>query len=249
MYDTINSGGRLPDILNKVDIKSIQSSAQIQKGRLNNSTLRSKRFWPIDFALYTVENGRFFLNMSLDYNPILTNISDAFTQLREKNNFFPKVDDVSRVLSSPTNLSIPLDALNLKKYSPELSYYSINTKHYNKLNSSQRKLAERIHGTGDDFYKVMGMLYKISFIVPESTLIYVLNPEYVKNILKKNNAESVSRPCFLRTLSDVSSFFACESDIYIDYGYVRGLPPPIVLDKEKTSLNKPEIYTPSDIII
>ena len=64
----------------------------------------------------------------------------------------------------------------------ELRYFVVPTTTYDYLNPEERRLAERVHGSGDAFVQVMKML--VSARIKE-TIVFVLNPDYVKKNAQK----------------------------------------------------------------
>ena len=246
MTNLINPQGRLIDIAKLVDLNTVQHASEIQKDRLTDKDLRSMWFWTSDFPLYTMNKDEVVLNMATCENNLLfKNIDDAVAQLREKNNYFPKSEDVSSVVSGHNTLPIALNGLNLQKHGSEWSYFEIDTKKYGKtLNSLQKIFAERVHGKGEDFEKVMEMLAKEGKI--STTKIYTLNPEYVKNTLKNNNVESLARGGFLYIFSGYSNFDASNWDVDGNGRRLRGVSSGAEGAKQKITPSKSEVYVPSE---
>ena len=82
-------------------------------------------------------------------------------------------------------------------------------------------LAERIHGTGNDFIENMKMLRSKGI---KTTNVYVLNPDYVKKTLTNNNAESLARGSVLYSFSYYSIFYANDGGVDYDDRRLRGVP-------------------------
>ena len=233
----INPQGRLLDIAKQVDLNTVQHAREIQKDRLTDKDLRGMWFWTADFPLYTIENKEVVLYLAdRENNLILKNLDDAVSQLRNKNNYFPKDSDIGAVINSTSTLKTELSDLKLQKFDNEWSYFEMYTasktedkKHnYDSLNPAQRAIAEKVHGQGEDFHKTMKMLRdpkgNNSNDGIRTTRIYVLNPEYVKKTLNSNDAKSLARGSFLYYFFNYDSYFIAFN-WFVDYdsGRLRGV--------------------------
>jgi len=225
----INPQGRLLDIAKQVDLNTVQHAREIQKDRLNDKDLRGMWFWTADFPLYTMENKEVTLYLAdIENNLIFKNLDDAVSQLRNKNNYFPKDSDISKVINSTTTLKTELSDLKLQNLDNEWSYFEIYTasktedkKHnYDSLNPAQKAIAEKVHGQGEDFHNTMKMLNKSGIA---TTKIYVLNPDYVKKTLNSNDAKSLARGSFLSSFGNLSDFNAYYGDVDYNNRRLRGV--------------------------
>jgi hypothetical protein len=220
--------GKLLDIAKTVDLNTVQHSWEIQRDRYkdikeneNNATLKNQWFWTADFPLYTMEKGQAVLYMAdRKHNLVFQNLDDAVAQLRTDNNYFPKDSDISTVISAKTTLKTKLSDLKLERLDDEWSYFEIKTNDYSNLNKSQRTLAEHVHGKERTFARTMKILNKNEI---ETTRIYVLNPEYVKNTLEQKDKKSLARVSALDDFLNNSSFDASNRVVGNDGRRLRGV--------------------------
>ncbi len=217
----VNERGTLAGAFSKLDLSTIQHAAEITNDRRADKDLRNKWFWTADFAMYTLKDNKVYLNLARrENNLIFKNIEEATSQLINNGNYIPKKEDIEAVVKSNSTLKINLSDLKLKKHDNEFSYFKIDTNRYNKkLNQVQREFAERGHGKEDDFEKNMKM-FKDNDI--DTTRIYVLNPNYVRDNVKENNA--IARACWLSYFGCSSYFIAFDWDVVDPGGSLRGVP-------------------------
>jgi len=226
--EKITKQGKLVDVFPLFDRSTIQHSDEIQVDRFteidvkeNDAVLPNQWFWTADFPMYMMENKEAVLYMGRNKdNLVFDNIVEATTQLREKNNYF--INDrknIDSVVNSDTTLKVVLSDLNLKKLDGEWSYFEISTEKYDKLNTSQRTLAERVHGKGQAFKNSMNMLHKAGKSI---TRIYVLNPDYVKKNVPENGA--IARASALNGFNNNSNFNASNRYVDLSNRRLRGVP-------------------------
>ena len=225
--EKIAKQGKLVDVFPLFNRSTIQHSDEIQADRLveiatkkDDAVLPKQWFWTADFPMYTMEGKEAVLYMGRGKdNLVFDNIVEATTQIREKNNYF--INDrknIDSVINSDTTLKVVLSDLKLKGDDSEWRYFEINTEKYDKLNASQKALAERTHGKGKAFKDTMKMLSKAGI---ETTRIYVLNPEYVKNNVPKDGA--LARVSALNSFYYYSYFDAVNRDVDLDDRRLRGV--------------------------
>ena len=123
-------------------------------------------------------------------NPIFLHIDEAFTQLSTTGNYRPSAEDVAAALASESTIDIDLTKLGLQGYGIEWGYLTIYTNRGGILNEEERKLAERVHGSGPAFAATMKMYADAGF---NETTVYVLKPGYVKKHAKKGAIGRASR--------------------------------------------------------
>jgi len=210
-----------------LDINTIQHACEIQNDRRANlvrnkynTDLIYKSFVTADFSLYVLERKEVVLYLAdREHNLILKNLDDAITQFKTTDNYFPKDADIGAVMDAKTTLRIKLSNLDLNKYDRDLLYYCMDARDYGKLNSTQKKFAERIHGTGKDFKENMDMIVEKMARPTEwswqnnNVHMKVLNPEWVRIYLQENNARSLAR---LSTLADSNYFSFSAGDKLTD---------------------------------
>ena len=168
--------------------------------------LRNQWIYTADSAVYTVEDGEVFLYLGREpTNPVLNNIEEAVEQLLKTGNYRPKPADIEAVVKAEGTLKVKLSDLELQRLNDELFHFEINTADYSSLNVKQREVAERVYG-GRDFIKNMKMLNEAGII---NTIIYVLNPDYVKKNVPQNGA--IARASRLEDFGGASGFLACDN--------------------------------------
>lgn len=216
----VNEKGPMAETYPKLDANTIQYAFEITNERRDNEALRRQWFWTADSSLYRIEEDEAVLYFGgRDTNSVFKNIEDATEQLLKSNNYRPGTDDIKAVIDSEKTIRIKLSDLDLKKHSDEFSFFKINTSDYGTLNQTQRALAERVYGQGDDFIKNMEMLAQAG---KKSTRVYVLNPEYVKANVKGDNA--IARACWLDIFDGSSNFYASVRNVDDAVSALRGVP-------------------------
>ena len=172
--------------------------------------------------MYTIEDNDEFLYFGgREANPIFDNIGEATTQLLENQNYKPSEEGIKAVVASVQSgatLKVKLSDLELKGDNEEWRYFEINTADYDSLNKSQRALAERVYGQGNDFVENMKMLNEEDI---STAKIYVLNPEYVKKNIEAGKA--LARACWLYNFGGISSFDANGRSVDNANNSLRGI--------------------------
>ena len=165
-----------------------------------------------------MHNGKVELALTRrDHNLVLRHIDDAFTQLVKTGNYRPSRDEANASLAAESTVIIDLSKVRLQGTDNEWRYLEICTGNYDSLHPEERKLAERVHGSGDVFSHVMNMLSNKGII---KTRVYVLNPSYVQAQTKEG---PIGRASWLDNISDNSSFSAVGRGVDYDYR-LRGVP-------------------------
>ncbi len=172
--------GRLAETYPQLDPNTIQHSAEITNDRRTNSDLRNQWFWTADFPMYAMEGEAVLYLAPREHNLAFKNLPEAVKQIRQNGNYKPSQEDVASVVESAKSgqtLRVKLSDLRLEEDNDEWCHFNIDTENYDSLNASERALAERAYGQGDDFAKNMKMLNKAGI---KTTRFYVLNPNYVE---------------------------------------------------------------------
>ncbi|MFC1752746.1 hypothetical protein ACFL96_05055 [Thermoproteota archaeon] len=211
--------GPLAETYKKVDPSTISSSAEIMKERQNDKELRREWFWTRESAMYTVEDGEVMLRLTdkVEDNLIFQDIEEATRQLIRNNNYVPSdKESIERIVGSVEG--VKLSDLDLKKGDDEYSYFEIDTSGYDSLNGSQRLLAEKAYGVGDDFKASMKMLNDAGI---KETRFYVTNPEYVEKHVEGDGV--LVRACRLYCCNGDSSFLAFGRDVDDNLVGLRGV--------------------------
>ncbi len=218
----INRIGPLGKTYPQLESNTIRHSNEITNERRLNKELREKFFWTADFAMYTFEEDKIYLNLTTrENNLIFKNIEETTEQLIKKDDY--KKEDIETVINSKNTLKINLSDLKLERYNKEFSYFEIDTTDYDgTLNQAQRKIAERAYGQGDDFKKNMKMFKDNDVNI---TRIYALNPNYVYDLLGYGkNGDVIGQPCRLGSFAGYSSFTAIGGFVSGHDSCLRGVP-------------------------
>lgn len=219
LEDIATVRGTLKQCFEQVDPTTILHSDEIQEKRLADKEFRKLGSWTADFPLYTTIEGKeaVLYIARRDNNLVLQNLDNAVEQILKTRNYKISSEDAQKVIAAESTLKIPLSMLRLERHDDEWSYFTINTSKYEKLNAVEEKFAERVHGSGEQFGKVMEMLAGSNI---KETRIYTLNPNYVKNNAKEN---PIARVCWL-SVFDYDSFFSADYR-NVDYsnGALRGV--------------------------
>jgi hypothetical protein len=171
-----------------MDITTLPHAREIQKERAINNVLGSWSCYTSDFVFYRKEKGKFVLGLADgENNLIIKNLYGAVSQFSSKNHYFPDELDMKNVVASSSTLVTDLSELRLKRYSEVWDYLEFSTTKYDDLNNAERTLAEKIHGSGNDFIRTMNWMAENE---ASHTMIYVYNADYIAQVLKNNEAES-----------------------------------------------------------
>jgi hypothetical protein len=185
-----------------------QTVVEVMAARRTQQGLGNSSFYTANFAMYTVEDGEVILYLGgREANPILANLDEACRQLVQKRDYIvPEVaaQAVRDSVESGYTLRVEMQDLELKTDKNGFSYFSIETDDYDRLNPTQRAVAERIYDTDDNFVANMQMLADTR--IP-CVKVYVLNPEYVAEHAQEND---VVRACFLDDYYNSCYFIAYD---------------------------------------
>ena len=224
-----NRIGTLAELYPQFKEGTWQTSAEITNDRRTlkdeekKQELKDTYFYTANFGMYTIEDNDEFLYFGgREANPIFDNIGEATTQLLENQNYKPSEEGIKAVVASVQSgatLKVKLSDLELKGDNEEWRYFEINTADYDSLNKSQRALAERVYGQGNDFVENMKMLNEEDI---STAKIYVLNPEYVKKNIEAGKA--LARACWLYNFGGISSFDANGRSVDNANNSLRGVP-------------------------
>lgn len=212
-----NIVGDLRDAYALVEPETMLHSDELQYERLRVSSLRDLSFYTADGCLYRMHEGKAQLALTRRaHNLVLCHIDDAFPQLVETNNYHPSGEEANAAFAAESTVIIDLSQVRLQGNDKEWRYLPIPTETYDFLNPEERKLAERVHGSGDAFVQVMTMLAKHGI---SETKVYVLNPSYVKAQTKEG---SIGRASWLGYFYYFSGFNANDRFIF-GHSSLRGV--------------------------
>ena len=215
--------GPLAKPFSKLDPNTIQHASEITNDRRDNNRVCRLWFWTADSALYRVEDDEIVLYFGQrDTNLLFRHIDEAIEQLLKNKNYVPTKENIQSVINSVqtgNTLKIKLSDLELERCDDESCYFEINTSNYDSLKQIQKIFAKKIYGQGDDFEKNMERFNDVGIA---TTTVYVLNPEYVKEYVKKDSA--IVRASWLLNYDVDSIFSACNNDVNNADGWLRGVP-------------------------
>lgn len=194
---------------------TFRTSAELTTARRTNEDLRDRWFYSANFSMYEIEDGEaVFYFGGREKNPILDNIDEACEQLIKKGNYQVRARDRKAVLDSVDSgqtLRFVLSELALKEdtFNSEFDFFEIDTEDCDRLNPSQRALAEGIYDRGDAFVENMKM-FKDAGI--SKTRVYVLNPDYVNRHMGN---DEVARASGITGINYNSIFFTLGRDVEV----------------------------------
>jgi len=200
--------GPLAETAPQLKLETIQSACQITNERRTaekplRSQLRNEYFYTSDTSVYTVEDGEVFLYFGNGVvTPVLKNVGVAADELANKGYYVPKQRDVESVLNAEDTLKVKLSDLRLKGNWKQVRYLEIETDNYNKLNKTERALAESVYCQGKDFIDNMEMLNNLHITKAK---IYIRDPEYFK---ERFTDQAIAWASWLDGSSDSSVFVA-----------------------------------------
>ncbi|MBI4453355.1 hypothetical protein HY636_01810 [Candidatus Woesearchaeota archaeon] len=240
LYDRLCDGDSLDKIFSCLDITKIPHADEIMEATMimeekcYDELIKHKNlhgsYLTADFPLYVFENGEAILYLAKrENNPMFysaDNLRDALYQLLRTHNYKPKKEDVERVINTDSTLKIPLSKLNLEnrgglfRWSDDeivFCYFKIDVAHIEQLNPTQRALAERVYGKGENFDRITHNLKEMidkknaerritDQIGTKQISLAVLTPEYVEHRWINYGKRAISRPSILGNYRDESSF-------------------------------------------
>src|SRR3989338_6775115 len=137
----------------------LHSDALTTERRLN-SKLRNQWFYTADSNVYTIEDDEAVWYLGREpTNPIFNNIEEATQQLIRTGDYIlpkEKRGEIDAVIKAEDTLKVKLSDLRLRADNV-FCYFEIDTANYDKLNEHQRRVAERVYGSGNEFVENMKM--------------------------------------------------------------------------------------------
>ena len=203
--------GTLAEAYQLLRPKSILHVDQLMKERQTNKELRDQWFYTADGEVYSLQGKKKTPTLAItrgSSNPLFqdSKIERYCQQLLDHHSYRPTPDETQRALQAQDTVVIDLTKLRLQRLDKEWFYLTINTR-YSKLNSEEKKLAERVCGKGQDFGLTMKMLAKASIT---ETRVHVLNPDYVCRHAQKS---SLGRASWLYSFNNCSYFVAGDRSV------------------------------------
>jgi len=192
---------------------TFQHVDQLTTERRTNSGLRNQWFYTADGELYTVQTRKHLWVITREpQNLVLENIDEAYRQLTGQGNYFPDANAAQASLDHEDSVVVNLKGLKLVTDNDQYGRFVVNPKAVKKLNSEQRKAAQRIYGPDEENFGLNMEMFAGAGITPH---VFVLMPDYVQGTLRSNDKKFVGRASWLYYFNYYSNFYA--DDRYVDF--------------------------------
>lgn len=216
--------------------ETIDGALELTDARKNNPELRGHDFITSNTSVFTIEDGEAILyfgdktssSVFRNKNPVFSEISGFYSKPRELGDDSPypglkrnydvndlEMELVRKSVASGKTARIKISELELTPLDSSFydnlgtsGYFTIQTDNLDDLNDTQRALAERYYGLGDDFETNMKAYAddRLGYIFIES-----LSEEHIKNTLKEG--EAIARVSILgRTEKRANTQFSCSEE-------------------------------------
>ena len=188
----------------KLEPGTFQHVYQLTTERSENHALKTGNFYTADGNIYTVQKENVVWAITREpQNLVLENIDEAYRQLTSQGNYFPNAEAAQSSVDHKDSVVVDLKGLNLvKDNDDQYGYFVVDPKAVKKLNSEQRKAAQRIYGLDEDNF---GLNMDLFAEAGKNPCVLVLMPEYVQGTLRSNGKEFLGRASWL------NSFYAPSS--------------------------------------
>ncbi len=193
---------------------------QLTTERRTNIELRNQRFYTADGEMYTVDRSKPVWVITREpQNLVLQNIDEAYRQLTAQGNYFPDAEAAQFSLEHDGSVIVNLEGLKLVEGYGGCGYFMVDPKAVQKLNSEQRKAAQRIYGPDEENF---GLNMELFAGAEKTPYVFVLMPDYVQDTLRSNDQKFLGRASWLFNFNDHSYFNA--NDRGLNYGsHLRGV--------------------------
>lgn len=199
---------------------TFQHVDQLTTERRTNLGLRSQWVYTADGELYTVQKkGHLWAITREPQNLVLQNIDEAYRQLTSQGNYFPEAEAGRVSLDHEDTVVVDLKGLKLEKDNDQFGHFVVNPKVVKKLNSEQRKAAQRIYGPGEENF---GLNMEMFAEAGKTPSVFVLMPDYVQATLRSNDKKFLGRASWLDMFYNYSYFLANVRDVG-NRGALRGV--------------------------
>ncbi len=180
---------------------------QLTTERRTNHELRSQWFHTADGEVYFLQGEKKTPTLAMTRganNPLFqdSTIDTYCEQLRRDGNYHPSAEETQRALKASDTVLIDLTELKLSGDETEWRHLALDPREWEKLNTEQQKLAQRVYGPAAEFAANMKMLADAGI---SETKIFVLNPEYVREHAQQG---ALGRASWLGSFHDNSDFSA-----------------------------------------
>ncbi len=173
---------------------TFQHSDQLTTERRTDHGLRNQWFYTADGELYTVQKeGHLWAITREPQNLVLQNIDEAYRQLTGQGNYgnyFPDPEAARASLEHEDSVVVDMKGLKLVKDNDQYGHFVVDPKKTKKLNSEQRRVAQRIYGPDEENF---GLNMEMFAEAKRTPYVFVLMPDYVQYTLRSNDKEFLGR--------------------------------------------------------
>ena len=170
---------------------TFQHVDQLTTERRTNHGLRNQWFYTADGELYTVQKRKHLWVITREpQNLVLENIDGAYRQLTVQGDYFPDTEAAQTSLEHKDSVVVNLKGLKLVKDNDQYGHFVVDPKAVKKLNSEQRKAAQRIYGPDEENF---GLNMEMFAEAGKTPYVLVLMPDYVQGTLRSNDKKFVGR--------------------------------------------------------
>ena len=195
----------------ELELGTFQHVDQLTTERRTNHGLRNQWFYTADGELYTVQKRKHLWVITREpQNLVLKNIDEAYSQLTGQGNYFPDADAAQSSLEHEDSVVVNLKGLKLMKDYDQYGHFVVNPKAVGKLNSEQRKAAQRIYGPDEENF---GQNMEIFAEAGKTPYVFVLMPDYVQGMLRSNDKKFVGRASWLSYFNNNYYFNANDRNV------------------------------------
>src|SRR3989344_2999588 len=189
----------------ELGLGTFQHVDEITIERRTKDGLRHQQLYTADGALYTVQKGKpLWAITRRPQNLVLQNIDKTSWQLIN-GNYFLDAEAAKKSLEHEDSVVIDLEELRLVIEDYRYGRFEVDPKAVHKLNSEQRRAAQRIYGPDEENFGLNMEMFVEAGITP---CVFVLMPGYVRNTLRTNRTEFICRASFLDSFERESIFWA-----------------------------------------
>ena len=190
---------------------TFQHVDQLTTERRTNIELRNEWFYTADGNVYTIQKGKSLWAITREpQNLVLQNIDEAYRQLTSQGNYFPDATVAQTSLDHTDTVVVDLKCLKLMKSDDQYGRFVIDPKEVKKLNSEQRKVAQRMYGPDEENFRLNMDMFARARKTPR---VSVLLPEYVQSTLRNNGTKFLGRTSWLNDFDDNSDLGADERNV------------------------------------
>ena len=199
---------------------TFQHVDQLTTERRTNHGLRNQWFYTADGELYTVQKRKHLWVITREpQNLVLENIDGAYRQLTVQGDYFPDTEAAQTSLEHKDSVVVNLKGLKLVKDNDQYGHFVVDPKAVKKLNSEQRKAAQRIYGPDEENF---GLNMEMFAEEGKTPFVYVLMPDYVQSILRSNDTQFVGGASWVFKFDAGPGVNACDR-LVNTHGALRGV--------------------------